>query len=310
MLSGFFVVFLVETADELFKDIAHAVIVETRMFDATAAVVHGVRAEVDIRGDEFLDEMPQHIRRIEPLELVSKVEFLDDLLHVGAEAVQVIGEVGAQLFGVVQQAAEGEFGGIVKRLPGDVAEGLFLMGDPGLVEQLLLLQHLLLARLQETIQSPDDGHRQDHVPVFPPHIDIPEHIIGDTPDEIDDSVVQGPVHRRLLPSPNARGYCCGPNAARLPGRLDRAQTTAKSSGEQAGFRDALGLVGRQGEPSPLKGSGNRPNNQGIGDYLKTGSHRHPGGSRGPETIPNPGFQFSPESSMQGVAPRWMKVLFS
>lgn len=60
------------------------------------------------------------------------------------------------------------------------------MHDLGGIERRLQLQHRLLGGLQHRIQAAQDRHRQDHVAVFAAHIQIPEHVVGDAPDEVGD----------------------------------------------------------------------------------------------------------------------------
>ena len=59
VLARFLVVLLIEFAHQLFEDRAHAVVVETRVLDRAIAVLHRIRAEVDIRRGEFLDQVPR-----------------------------------------------------------------------------------------------------------------------------------------------------------------------------------------------------------------------------------------------------------
>ena len=82
----------------------------------------GRRAQVDVRREELLDQLAEGVGLFELLELVVEVELVDDLLDVGGEAVQVVGEVGPELLGVVEQATERELGRVVERLLGRLAE--------------------------------------------------------------------------------------------------------------------------------------------------------------------------------------------
>jgi hypothetical protein len=49
------------------------------------------------------------------------------------------------------------------------------------------------------VEPPQDGHRQDHVPVFAAHVEIAQHVIGDTPDKIRDPAEVTVAHAALLP---------------------------------------------------------------------------------------------------------------
>ena len=61
VLAGFLIVLLVETAYQLFEDRPHTVIVETRMLHRAVRVLHGIRAEIDVRRKKFLDQRPERV---------------------------------------------------------------------------------------------------------------------------------------------------------------------------------------------------------------------------------------------------------
>ena len=58
VLAGLLVVLLVEAADQLLEDGAHAVVVEARLPDRAVAVQHRVRAEVDVGSRNFSISVP------------------------------------------------------------------------------------------------------------------------------------------------------------------------------------------------------------------------------------------------------------
>ena len=62
------------------------------------------------------------------------------------------------------------------------------MNDLCFVERCLHVQYGLLGRLEYRIQAAQDRHRQDHITVLAPDIQIPEHIVGDAPDEVGNPV--------------------------------------------------------------------------------------------------------------------------
>ncbi len=80
--------------------------------------------------------MPEDVGFDQRGDLVAELELVQDLLHVGREAIQVGFEVGLELLlpGAGAQVAQGERGGIVEGLTGSLAQGGVLVGDPGLVE--------------------------------------------------------------------------------------------------------------------------------------------------------------------------------
>jgi hypothetical protein len=47
---------------------------------------------------------------------------------------------------------------------------------------------------EQTVEPPQDEHRQDHVAVLAAHVDIAQAVVGDGPDEGDKLVVNGQIH--------------------------------------------------------------------------------------------------------------------
>ena len=97
VLAGLLVVLLVEAADQLLEDGAHGVVVEAGQLDRAVAVQHRLGAEVDRRVQELLDERAQDVGLRQARDLVAELEVVEDLLHVGREAVEVGLEVGPEL---------------------------------------------------------------------------------------------------------------------------------------------------------------------------------------------------------------------
>jgi len=106
VLARFFVVVFVELADQLFEDGAHRVVVDAR------------RREVDVGIEELIDQRADGVGLRQRLQLVAELEVLEDVLHVGREAVEVVLEVGEQLLLAATrlEVAEGELRGVVKGL--------------------------------------------------------------------------------------------------------------------------------------------------------------------------------------------------
>ncbi len=179
MFAGFFVVVFVELADEFFEDGAHGVVVDAG------------GAEVDFGVEEFGDEGAEGVGFREGGELVAEFEVFDDFLDVGGEAVEVVFEIGEELLlaGAGFEVAEGESGCVVEDLFGGIAEGGVLggecQGNQGVV--------WFPGRRRE-----GEGRTWgDDVGVFAAFKEIAEDVVGGGPDEGDDFVVGGLVHRRL-----------------------------------------------------------------------------------------------------------------
>ena len=193
MLSGFFVILFVEFADQFLEDVAHAVIGQPRLLLTTIPVFDRVRAKVDVRQNEPLDEMAE-VRFIELVELAAEVELGDDLLHVVGKAVEVVAEIGLELLGLVEQPPERELRRVVKRLLRRLGECRSLVGNLGFVEFLLHRENGIVRRFQKTVEPSNDGHRQNDVPILATDIHVPQDIVGDAPDEVDDAVVLRVIH--------------------------------------------------------------------------------------------------------------------
>lgn len=85
VLAGLFVVLLVEAAHQFLKQRAHGVVVEA------------AGAEIDVWREELADQGAERIGFREPWDLVAELEILEDVLHIGREAIEVGLEVGLEL---------------------------------------------------------------------------------------------------------------------------------------------------------------------------------------------------------------------
>jgi hypothetical protein len=54
------------------------------------------------------------------------------------------------------------------------------------VEQAVHVQHRLLGGFEDGIQPAQYCHGQDHVAVLAAHIQVPQHVVGNAPDEVGD----------------------------------------------------------------------------------------------------------------------------
>ena len=180
VFAGLLVVLLVEAADEFLEDRAHAMVVEA------GQVAGGLRAEVDVLVEELLDELAQGVGLGEARDLVAELEVVEDVLHVGREAVEVGLEVVLELLlgGAGLEVAQEEGRGVVEGLPGGGAQGVVLVGDAFLVEGGLHLQHGLLGRFEHCVEAAQDGHGQDDIAVFAADVNVAQDVVRDVPDEV------------------------------------------------------------------------------------------------------------------------------
>jgi len=99
VLARLLVVLLVELPDQLFEDRPHRVVIQGGQSLPAIGIRDGRRTQVDRGVEELLDEASQDVRVHELGDLVPEAELIEDLLHVGREAVQVGLEVGPELLG-------------------------------------------------------------------------------------------------------------------------------------------------------------------------------------------------------------------
>ena len=81
VLARFFVVVLVEAADEFFEHRAHGMVIEAGHFTDRKW------ADVDVLIEELLDEHAERVGFGEAWDLIAKLEVGQDVLHIGREAV-------------------------------------------------------------------------------------------------------------------------------------------------------------------------------------------------------------------------------
>ena len=166
------------------------------MIVQTGQLAHGMRAQIDVLGEELLNELAEAVGLHQLADLVPKLEVFDDVLHVRREAVEVGDEVVLErllrLAGLEVTQEEGR--GVVESLAGSHPQRSVLINDSLAVEVLLHFTHSLIGRFQHGIQAAEDGHWQDDIAVFAPDKDVAQGVIGNAPDEVGDPGEVGLVH--------------------------------------------------------------------------------------------------------------------
>ena len=149
MLAGLFVVFFVEAPNQFLEDRPHRVVVETRMLDAAITVENRIGAKIDTRIEKLLDQRPERVCFRKARDLIAELKIIDDLLDVGRVAVEIRFEVGLELLlaRTGAEVAERKVGRVVKGLACSLSESLVLVGDTGLVERRLHVEHGFFRRL-------------------------------------------------------------------------------------------------------------------------------------------------------------------
>ena len=201
VLARLLVVLLVEAAHQLLEDRAHAVAVEAGMAHAAIGAENRVGAQVDIGQREPLDQRAERVGLRETRDLIAELEAVQDVLHVGREAIEPSPEVGFELLaaGAGAQVAQGELRGVVEGLARCLAQRRVLLYHAGLIQRGLHVEDGLLAVLQHGVQPPQHGHRQDHVAILAAHVEVAQHVVGDAPDVVRDPVQVAVAHAMRAP---------------------------------------------------------------------------------------------------------------
>jgi len=83
VLSGLFVVLLVETADQLLEDGAHRMVVERREQFVAVHVLNRLGAEIDAAVEKLFNQVAEDVGLDQRGDLVAELELVEDLLDVG-----------------------------------------------------------------------------------------------------------------------------------------------------------------------------------------------------------------------------------
>lgn len=110
VLPGVLVVGLGKPADDLLKDVAHFQIGDR------------IWVQVGLGGGKLLDDNVKDTFVGHCGDLTVKLELFQDVLDILREAVQVVPEIRLDIVRVVQQPLKGKLAGVIKRLPGGVAQ--------------------------------------------------------------------------------------------------------------------------------------------------------------------------------------------
>ncbi len=134
------------------------------------------------------------------LNLIAEGEFVEDFLHIGRKAIQIIDEVIAQALALAagRQACESEFGCVVERLASRHAQRTVLLYDAMLVEKFFTFQNHVLGGFEHGIEPAQYGEGQDDVAVLAAHVHVAQTVIGNVPDEVGDPLELALIHDSLF----------------------------------------------------------------------------------------------------------------
>ena len=118
-------------------------------------VQYRVWAQVDVGRRQLLDQRAQGVGSGQARDLVAELEVVENILHVGREAVEISLEVGGELLaaGAGSEIAQGESGGVVEGLAGGLSQGRVLFNDARGVESALHAKDGLLAVFQHCVEA-------------------------------------------------------------------------------------------------------------------------------------------------------------
>jgi hypothetical protein len=77
-----------------------------------------------------------------------------------------------------------------------------LVDDSRRVECPLGFDDSALGRLQDAVEAAQDGEREDHVAVLAANVEVAQNVVGNRPDQGDDSTVARAVHPTPLLTSN------------------------------------------------------------------------------------------------------------
>lgn len=167
MLPGGFVRQFGKLADEFLEDEPHL-----RMAD-------GFGMQIDVR--EFLGDEIQQPGLGEPVNLVVEVERFKDITHGRGKGLQIRKEIFLDVVLIPHQLFHVERGRVIEKLP-RLPQQERLGIHPGLRPDVEFLQDRGLGRFEHAIQPPEDGERQNDLPILGLLV-VPAEEIGDGPDK-------------------------------------------------------------------------------------------------------------------------------
>ena len=150
-------VLLIELAEQLLEECAHGVVVDARQAHIAVLVEDGVDAKVDAVVGKLLDDGAETACVGEVVHLLLELELLDDVLHVVAEAIEILQEVLFQPHGIdlAAQRLHGEARRVAEGIARDGIQLYLLctLGYSELCQHFLLLEHPFVCRLKEDVET-------------------------------------------------------------------------------------------------------------------------------------------------------------
>ena len=152
--------------------------------------------EVDFIVGELLDNAAQSFCLRQVVHHLAQVELIDNVLHVAAEAVQVVAEVHlqAQRVRFALQGLHRELRRVIKRIARDIIQYRVLVLNIIVIQHLLLRQYLVFRGLKQHIDASQNHHRHNDFLILAFLEGVNQHICRYIPDEREQLIILTLVH--------------------------------------------------------------------------------------------------------------------
>ena len=192
------VVFLIELAKQFFKNGTHCVVVESWQTNIAIIVQYRLVRQVYLVVRKFLDDTAQTFCLCEVIHHLAQMELIDDVLHILAEAIQIVCEIHlqSQRVSFALQRLHRKLRCIEEWIVRYAIKDWVLILDVALIKLLLHGKQRFLCWLQQHINAPKHHHGHDDFLILAFLEGIHKHICSNVPDEREQLVVLTLVHIR------------------------------------------------------------------------------------------------------------------
>ena len=167
MITGFSI--FRKLPDQFLEDISHL------------HIVNGSR--IQIQFGECLYHGKQTVVLIHLVDLLVEIQALlrrqDDFLNIRRESLDITLEVGCKMIRIIHKLRQIILTGVIKLEPGNTVHSFCRE----IRIRFVLIDNLLLCRLQSTLKTADDRHRDDDILILIALIRSTQ-LVGDRPDEV------------------------------------------------------------------------------------------------------------------------------
>ena len=198
MFTSLFVVCLIESSNQFFKNSAHAVVIQSRQLNLRFCIisVNRIRTKVDIRRNKLLNDSTKDISFDHCVNLISELELCQNFLHIRREAIKIRFKIRLQrlFLCTAGKVTQTERRSITKRLSSSIAECRPLICDTRIIQHFLHFQNCRFGILQHGIQTANNGHRQNNITILATNINISQAVVCDSPYKINNCIMHLIIH--------------------------------------------------------------------------------------------------------------------